>query len=90
MNNKEVNRHSAFADPEYWMTHDDELDDLLDDEPKQPTHFRCPKCHRVYPISELSNIPELHDKSRYHVGTILLVSAEKKNKKERTKKKNTE
>ena len=75
MNNKEVNRHSAFADPEYWMTHDDELDVLLDDEPKQPTHFRCPKCHWVYPISELSYIPEIHDKSRYNVGTTWLGSA---------------
>lgn len=75
MNSKNINGHSAFADPEYWMLHEDELYELLDDEPKQPTHFRCPKCHRIYPISELSYIPEIHNKSSYGVGTTWLGSA---------------
>lgn len=66
-----MNRHSIFANPELMMD-ENALEELLEDKPVQPTHFRCPKCYRVYPISELSYLPEIKYESSYNMDANIL------------------
>lgn len=66
-----MNRHSIFANTELMM-HEDIFEELLEDKPVQPTHFRCPKCYRVYPISELAYLPEINYESNYNIDTTIL------------------
>lgn len=65
-----MSKYSAIADPVLMMGVD-ALEKLLDDEPSQPTHFRCPKCQTVFPVSELDYLPEIKYDTSYETGMTL-------------------